>query len=267
MRAWPLALALLWPIAAAAQSAPRSAPPGVAPAEPTVVTPGGSAIIATPLPPPPGAAGTRVAPMGPGSLPASGAAAAGSSGGASVPGQVGAGGSVAPAVTQAPPPGEGLAVAPPGTAPAAVAPAPAGAGTTLPVAAAAGAVPQGTSAGGGAAAAAGTAAPPADQGTALPATWLPRTAARLQVLNKQTASTREILVPVGGAAKVGPLTVTVRACVVRPPGMPADAAAFLDIAPTKPGPALYQGWSLKNEPFLSMFQQPTYNIRVLGCGA
>ncbi|MBW4093230.1 MAG: DUF2155 domain-containing protein [Proteobacteria bacterium] len=95
---------------------------------------------------------------------------------------------------------------------------------------------------------------------------MPRPTAVLQVLNKETAAAHTLTVPVGQAAKVGPLTITVRACVVRPPTMPGDAAAFLAIADTaaKDEPP-FQGWSLRNEPFLSMYQNPLYDVRVLGC--
>ncbi len=94
---------------------------------------------------------------------------------------------------------------------------------------------------------------------------MPRPTAVLQVLNKETAAVRTLTVAVGQSAQVGPLTVTVRACVVRPPTMPGDAAAFLGIADHAQGDPGFKGWTLKNEPFLSMYQNPLYDVRVVGC--
>ena len=94
---------------------------------------------------------------------------------------------------------------------------------------------------------------------------MPRGTAVLLVLNKETAISHTLSVPVGNTASLGPLAITVRACVVRPPDMPSDAAAFLAIAGRTSGTSDYQGWILKNEPFLSMFQNPLYDVQVIGC--
>ena len=149
-----------------------------------------------------------------------------------------------------------------------VQPAPAPTGT-----ASTGTAPTGTARTGGSPAGGTSSSPPgapnpapADQGSPLPATWLPRATAMLQVLDKETGGARALTVAVGQSVQIGPLTITVRACMVRPPTMPGDATAFLDIADhTKDDPG-FQAWSLKNEPFLSMYQNPLYNVRVLGCG-
>ncbi|HVB66261.1 MAG TPA: DUF2155 domain-containing protein [Acetobacteraceae bacterium] len=94
---------------------------------------------------------------------------------------------------------------------------------------------------------------------------MPRSTAVLQVLNKETAAARTLTVAVGQSATIGPLIITVRACVVRPPTMPGDAAAFLGIADHAQDDPGFQGWTLKNEPFLSMYQNPLYDVRVVGC--
>ena len=230
------ALLLLWPLAAAAQGTPQGTTVGggagpTGGGGPAVVYPGAAPIIATPLPPlagtPPGAAAP--------SAPAASAPAA--------PPPPSAAPSLAAPPSGASPQAGSAAGGAPGSAPgapAAAVPGPAGA---APPAAGA----------------------PADTGSPLPATWLPRGIAVLRVLNKQTALTHTLTVVVGASARIGPLTITVQACVVRPPDMPGDAAAFLAIADGTPGVTAYQGWILKNEPFLSMFQNPLYDVQVTGC--
>ena len=64
--------------------------------------------------------------------------------------------------------------------------------------------------------------------------------------------------------RLGRLAVTVRACVVRPPTMPGDAAAFLAISG---GPAPFARWTLRNEPWIGAFQSATYSITLGGCAA
>lgn len=108
------------------------------------------------------------------------------------------------------------------------------------------------------------ATPPAPAGVALPDTWINRPKARLLVLNKLSAITRRLTVPVGGTVRLGRLAVTVRACVVRPPTMPGDAAAFLAISG---GPAPFARWTLRNEPWIGAFQTATYSITLGGCAA
>ena len=108
------------------------------------------------------------------------------------------------------------------------------------------------------------ATPPAPAGVALPDTWINRPKARLLVLNKLSAVTRRLTVPVGGTVRLGRLSVTVRACVVRPPTMPGDAAAFLAISG---GPAPFARWTLRNEPWIGAFQTATYSITLGGCAA
>ena len=84
------------------------------------------------------------------------------------------------------------------------------------------------------------------------------------MINKISAATRTLTIPVGQTVKIGTLSVTVQACVVRPPNMPGDAAAFLSITG---GPTPFARWNLRSEPALAMFQDPIYSLRVRGCAA
>jgi hypothetical protein len=282
MRPRLLAALLLWPLAAAAQTpagtgAPITLAPPAEPSAPGVVYPGNAPIVATPLPPPPGAPGATQAPAGTGTAAPAGATQAGAAEPNVVAPPPPAGtAAAAPAATQGPPgpaappavagaaPGSPSGTSPPGSPPGtASGTLPSGTSTGTPAVTTPGAPAAGQSAAAGAA----PTPAPVDQGTPLPSAWLPQGAALLEVLNKRSAVVRTLDVTVGESVKIGTITITVRACVVRPPGMPSNAAAFLQIAQGDATTPEFQGWSVRNEPYLSMFQQRTYNVRVLGCRA
>ena len=100
---------------------------------------------------------------------------------------------------------------------------------------------------------------PADAG------WLPRQTAELRGLDKVTAAMKPLVVTVGGAVHLGSLTITVRACQVRPPDQPPDATAFLDIVDSRSGAPEFHGWMFANEPSINIFQHPVYDVRLNGC--
>ncbi len=103
-------------------------------------------------------------------------------------------------------------------------------------------------------------APPA------PNPWLPQGQAMLQVLDKPNAQSKTLTVKVGQSASYGSLTIAVQACVIRPPDMPQDAAAFLVVADQHADQPGFRGWMVKSDPSLTMLQNPIYDVRVLGCG-
>jgi len=98
-----------------------------------------------------------------------------------------------------------------------------------------------------------------------PNAWLPAGTAKLQALDKVNAQTTAMTVKVGQSATFGSLTITVKSCVVRPPDVPADAAAYLDVVDSHPDEPPFNGWLLWQEPSLSMLEHPIYDIRVIGC--
>ena len=84
--------------------------------------------------------------------------------------------------------------------------------------------------------------------------------AQIQVLDKIDALAKDLSVKVGQSVSYGALTIGVQSCVVRPPDQPADAAAFLVITDSHKGEPGFRGWSLAHEPWLSMLQNPIYNV-------
>ncbi|MGH7122460.1 MAG: DUF2155 domain-containing protein [Acetobacteraceae bacterium] len=103
------------------------------------------------------------------------------------------------------------------------------------------------------------------QPAAPPPAWLPRQTAELQIVEKVNATYRTLDVAVGKTAKVDRLAIAVKACVVRPPGQQRDAAAYLDITGKSAQSPSFQGWMLAAEPAVSLFKDPLYDVRVIGC--
>ncbi len=96
--------------------------------------------------------------------------------------------------------------------------------------------------------------------------WVAKPAASLVLLDKVTARPNAISTRVGQSAAFGSLTIAVRACVVRPPDQPADAAAFVDITDSHEGAPGFHGWMVASSPAASMLEHPVYDVRVVGCG-
>ena len=107
-------------------------------------------------------------------------------------------------------------------------------------------------------------------GPALAQRWEPQRVAELQALDKVNARVSTLRVPVGQPATFGTLTLTVRACHARPADEVPDAAAWLEIADSRPpanGASVFRGWLFANAPGVNMLQHPVYDIRVLECRA
>lgn len=98
-----------------------------------------------------------------------------------------------------------------------------------------------------------------------PSIWVPAGTAKLQALDKVNAQTTALTIKVGQAVAFGSLTIVVKACVIRPPDQPADAAAYIEVTDSHPDSPGFAGWMLENEPAASMMQHPIYDIRVTGC--
>jgi hypothetical protein len=96
--------------------------------------------------------------------------------------------------------------------------------------------------------------------------WVPTASAKIQALDKVSAQATALTLKVGQPANFGSLTIEVKACLVRPPDQPADAAAYLNVTDNHADAPGFNGWMLANEPAVSMMQNPIYDLRVTGCG-
>jgi len=114
------------------------------------------------------------------------------------------------------------------------------------------------------------AAPPAAPPAApqpMKLTWVPQASALLQVLDKVNAQNAVLTVKVGQQAQFGSLTIQVQACDAHPADQPHDSAAYLTITDSRADTSGFRGWMLANNPSVSMFQHPIYDVRVVGCRA
>ncbi|MGI4978310.1 MAG: DUF2155 domain-containing protein [Janthinobacterium lividum] len=100
-----------------------------------------------------------------------------------------------------------------------------------------------------------------------PGTWLPRPVAELRVLDKIGAQAAPMVLSVGQGAAFHSLTVTLRACAVRPPELPPDSAAFLDIVDSHEGQPGFHGWMFSGEPQIAMLENPLYDVHLMSCRA
>ena len=104
---------------------------------------------------------------------------------------------------------------------------------------------------------------------AAPSQWLPQQQAQLTVLDKIYGSATQVAAKVGAPFAVRFLTVTVLACWTRPPTLPPDNAALLQVTDSHaaPGsPPEFRGWIFKAEPALSGMNDPVTDISLNGCG-
>ncbi|MFA5122830.1 DUF2155 domain-containing protein [Zavarzinia sp.] len=90
----------------------------------------------------------------------------------------------------------------------------------------------------------------------------------LRGLDKITARTTVIEVPLDGMATFGTLTIRVRQCVEAPPDEKPESAAFLEITDTPPGQSpvvAFSGWMYASSPALSALEHPVYDVWVIDC--
>lgn len=105
-------------------------------------------------------------------------------------------------------------------------------------------------------------------------TYEPQKFAILQTLDKVTARTATVEVPVGQAIAVGPLFLDVKTCQKTPPTEQPEASAFLQIweATPKgknktetPSQWVFSGWMFASSPALSAIDHPIYDVWLKDC--
>ncbi len=95
--------------------------------------------------------------------------------------------------------------------------------------------------------------------------WQQRGTAELSLLDKVRAQPSTVQVPVGQSVPFHSLTILVRGCVARPPSLPQDSAAFLEITDSRAGGNGFRGWMLAGAPAVSQLEHPLYDVRVMAC--
>ena len=99
--------------------------------------------------------------------------------------------------------------------------------------------------------------------------WSTTGAVRLEALDKVTGRVSIIETPVDDPIRFGTLDVRVHACRRRPPELPPDSAAWLEIderkRPESPAATLFRGWMFASSPSLSALEHPVYDVIVLDC--
>lgn len=93
-------------------------------------------------------------------------------------------------------------------------------------------------------------------------------AVTLRALDKVTARTSVISIPLGETVKVGSLLVTPRLCERRPIEEATESAAFLQIKEMKDGEKetmIFSGWMFASSPGLSALEHPVYDLWLLDC--
>lgn len=90
----------------------------------------------------------------------------------------------------------------------------------------------------------------------------------LQALDKITARTSEMTVPVGDLVTFGTLDITVHACRSTPPDQTPEDAVFLEIVDQPPGSdaaTVFSGWMFASSPAVSAMEHAVYDLRLVDC--
>lgn len=100
--------------------------------------------------------------------------------------------------------------------------------------------------------------------------WVSGSGARLQTLDKITARISAIDVDVGVAVRLGAMQITIHKCQFRPPTMPPEHAALVEIRSIDhhgevSEAAEFQGWMFASSPALNALEHPVYDVSVLAC--
>jgi hypothetical protein len=94
--------------------------------------------------------------------------------------------------------------------------------------------------------------------------WVPQGGADLRGIDKVMARTSSLSLRTGETVRFGPLSVTLRGCLVRPPDRAQDAAGFLEVAEGT-APPLFRGWMIVSQPQLAVVEHATHDIRLFAC--
>jgi len=98
-----------------------------------------------------------------------------------------------------------------------------------------------------------------------PDTWQGRSVATVRVLDKLDAHVQMLDIPTGQDVTYKSLTLHATSCLQRPPTLPADSAAWMEVYDAHEGMVAFQGWMAIGEPATGVFQNPLYDVQLAGC--
>lgn len=98
-----------------------------------------------------------------------------------------------------------------------------------------------------------------------PDAWEKRQTASFRVMNKIDSTVQLVSVNAGTELHIQSLTLRLAGCYVRPPDVPADAAAHVTITDARDAAHGFDGWMLQEEPALNMLEHPVYDVQLAGC--
>lgn len=89
----------------------------------------------------------------------------------------------------------------------------------------------------------------------------------LQILNKTTAKTSVIEVPIGGVAEISQITIKVNKCWQAPLDQKPDSRILMEIFENKSGEnkRIFFGWMISSSPSVSSLEHPIYDVTALSC--
>lgn len=90
----------------------------------------------------------------------------------------------------------------------------------------------------------------------------------LRALDKVTARTKDLFVPIDETAVFGSLAVRPRKCLKRPPEEPPETSAFLEISEVREEDdnlPLFTGWMFASSPAINALEHPVYDVWVIDC--
>ena len=95
--------------------------------------------------------------------------------------------------------------------------------------------------------------------------WQGRAAAVIRILDKLDAHVETLTLQAGETGTYKSLGVTVRSCMDRPDGLPADSAAFLTVQDHHGEVPPFNGWTFAREPAIGVFESPIYGVQLAAC--
>ncbi|PJK31186.1 DUF2155 domain-containing protein [Minwuia thermotolerans] len=90
----------------------------------------------------------------------------------------------------------------------------------------------------------------------------------LRVLDKITAETTDLEIPIGETMRFGTLEITARYCRSRPLFEQPESFVLLhveDDAADRPRAVVFDGWMLASMPSLNSLEHPVYGLWAIGC--